>query len=269
MNTTRSFRTLLFILSVALALLLSACGPALPTSTPAPTQPPVSTVLPPAQPTAVSTGDVTVDSSALAQKFSLETMPAVPNTGGPFWEAVPEYRILTLQGYPVADHQRKPQIFIFPVADLVAANENMAKVAADMQTLLQTRQTDLQIPFLPLLQEAQVMHAQLQFLDFKSGSGVRFLTQLGTGLASINNYELFYAFQGLTSDGKFYISAILPVTNPVLSPKPIVIGELVNSLEEYRVYLSDMIALLNGQPVDKFTPDLHVLDALIGSIEVK
>jgi hypothetical protein len=269
MNIIRSSRTLLFALSVLLIPLLSACGPALPTSTPEPTQLPAPTVQPSAQPTAVSTGDITVDTSALAQKISLETVPTVPNTGGPFWEAAPEYRRMTLQGYPVADHLRKPEIYFFPVADLAAANENMDKIATDLQALLQTKQTGLQLPFLPLTPDAQALHAQLQFLDFKGVSGVRFLTQLGQGVTPINNNELIYTFQGLTKDGKYYIAAVLPVTNPELPADANSSGEQFNSLEGYRVYLSDTLTLLNEQPVSSFTPDLHVLDALIGSIEVK
>ena len=60
------------------------------------------------------------------------------------------------------------------------------------------------------------MHVQVQYLDFKSGTGVRFLTQFNNGMAPVNNHDLIYTFQGLTSDGKYYIAAVLPVTHPDL-----------------------------------------------------
>lgn len=68
----------------------------------------------------------------------------------------------------------------------------MGNIATDLQAVLQTKQTGVQLPFLPLLSEAEALHAQAQFLDFKSGNGVRFLTQLTQGMTIINNSELFY-----------------------------------------------------------------------------
>ena len=84
---------------------------------------------------------------------------------------------MTLQGYPVSDHSMQPQIFIYPAGDLAPANETAGKMAAGLQALLQTRQAGDELPFLPLINAKQVMHPQVQYLDFKNGNGVRFLTQ--------------------------------------------------------------------------------------------
>ena len=46
---------------------------------------------------------------------------------------------------------------------------------------------------------------------------MRFLTEYGQYPAPVNNHELFYHFQGFTSDGEYYIVATLPVTAPVLA----------------------------------------------------
>jgi len=145
----------------------------------------------------------------------------------------------------------------------------MGNIATDLQVLLQTKQTGVQLPFLPLLSEAQALHAQVQFLNIKNGNGVRFLTQLTQGMTLINNSELFYTFQGMTSDGNYYIAAILPVSNPELSTDFNVSGEQSNTQDDYRTYLSNAITLLNEQPANAYTPDLDILDALIRSIEIK
>jgi hypothetical protein len=188
----------------------------------------------------------------------------------PYWEAAPQYRRLTLQDYPVTSHVYKPQVFIYPVGDLASANENMGRVAADLKALLQTRKAGDQLPFLPLIFSArQAMDAQVQYLDFKSGRGVRFLTQFNNGMAPINNYNLIYTFQGLTSDGKYYVAAVLPITSPELTSDQLFTGQQAKTGKDYQDTISRTVALLDQQPANSFTPDLNKLDALIRSIEVK
>jgi hypothetical protein len=153
----------------------------------------------------------------LVQNLTIETVIEAPaKLDAPYWEGMPQYRRLTLQGYPVGNHLFKPQVFVYPVADLAKANETAGKAAADLQALLQTRQAGDQLPLLPLSNATQVLHAQMQTLDFKNGKGFRFLTQFAQGMVAVKNHEWIYTFQGLTSDGKYYVAAILPVTNPGL-----------------------------------------------------
>jgi hypothetical protein len=217
---------------------------------------------PPAQP---SSG-ITLDISAVAQHLTAESVAAVPGGADkPYWEAGPEYRLLTLEGYPVTGNLFKPQIFIYPMADLASANQAMGKVAADLQTLLKTKQAADRLPSLPLINAAQMLHAQLQYVDFKNGKGVRFLTQFAQGLVPVNNNELVYTFQGLTNDGRYFFAAVLPVTNPQLPT-----GSEINAVQaDSPDYLSRMVSLLNQQPAESFTPDLNKLDALIRSMEIK
>ena len=247
-------------------MLFSACQPAVVTTIPQPTQPPAQ----PTQPSSEVAPGISLDYSTVANNVTFETVAAQPGTfEGPYWEAAPQYRLLTLEGYRVVNSLRKPQIFIYLAGDLANANQNMGNIATDLQVLLQTKQTGVQLPFLPLLSEAQALHAQVQFLNFKNGDGVRFLTQLTQGMTLINNSELFYTFQGMTSDGNYYIAAILPVSNPELPTDSNVSGEQSNTQDDYRAYLSNAITLLNEQPADAYTPDLNILDALIRSIEIK
>ncbi len=290
--TRHPFSLLLAALTV-FPLLLSACQPVPvstslppvePTATALPAQPPTATMLPantpvalatevPAQatqPTSGTSGDITLDLASLAQDLTVETVAAVPaSAGGPIWDVLPQYRRVTLQGYPVTDHLMKPQIFVFPVADLAGFNENAGKVATDLQALLQTRQAGDHLPFLPPFNAAQVMHAQVQFLDFKNGKGVRFVTQFDQAPLPINNSELIYTFQGLTSDGKYYVAGVLPVTHPDLPATQQVSTQQAAELSDFSAYLTKTVTWLDQQPGASFTPDLAKLDALIQSIEVK
>ncbi|MEJ2010890.1 MAG: hypothetical protein P8X64_01550 [Anaerolineales bacterium] len=268
MNTRDlSFAPVLIRLAV-ISLLLTACGPATATVTPEATQPPAATqAVPATEPSSTTMGMLALDYAALAQDVTVETVPAQPaSPDAPYWATGPEYRLLTFQGYPVANSLHKPQIFVYPVADMASANEGMAGIAADLQTLLQTRDPGENLPFLPLFNAAQVMHAQVQFLDFKNGTGVRYLTQYDQAPLPINNYELIYTFQGLTSDGSYYVAAVLPVTHPDLPSSDAVNPDLVDDFQDY---LARTVEMLNGQPADSFVPDLNTFDAVIRSMEVK
>jgi hypothetical protein len=192
-----------------------------------------------------------------------------PGTDRPWWEAMPQHTLLALQGYPIANHLVKPQIFVYPVKDL-RVNEAAGQVAASLQTLLQNRQAGETMPYLPLYNAAQVMHAQVQYLDFKSGKGVRFLTQFDQAPLPINNHELLYTFQGLTGDGKYYVAAVLPVNLPGLPANEHVTDDLPpDFMNSFLEYLADTVHLLDQQPAGAYTPDLSKLDALMQSIEIK
>ncbi len=266
--------SVVLIASAILALLLSACQPGniatslptvQPTATVLPAQPPTAT-----QPPATTPGEISLDLSGLAKDQTVETVPAVPaSAGGPIWEVLPLYRRVTLQGYPVTDHLMKAQIFIFPAADLAGFNEGAGRIATDLQALLLSQMPAEIMPFLPLFNAQQVMHAQVKYLDFKSGSGVRFLTQFDQAPLPINNFELIYTFQGLTKDGKYYIAAVLPVTHPDLPANNQVSAQQATELNDFPAYLAKTVTWLDQQAAGSFTPDLAKLDALIQSIEVK
>ena len=184
------------------SLLLSACSPAVsPTTLPNPTatSAPMATLEPtatiePAE-TAVPTLDgslhLSLDTGSLATGFQTETVAAVPaSDNAPYWEVLPEYTRVTLQGYPISSHLMMPQIFVYPLKELGETNEGGGRIVASLQTLLQSPQEIQNMPFLPLFNATQVMHAHLQYLDFKSGQGLRYLTEFDQAFIPINNYEL-------------------------------------------------------------------------------
>ncbi len=126
------------------------------------------------------------------------------------------------------------------------------------------------------------MDAQVRYLSFANGSGVRVLTQFAQNWWPINNGDLVYVFQGLTSDNAYYISAILPVTAPFLPEQvddpaavPPVDGVSFPASsspkfgEEYSSYQRAVIKKLNEISPEKFVPSLSMLDALMESLQVE
>lgn len=267
---TRTYKLLMAL--AIFTLLLAACQAAVSTEMPA-AQPtaaaPTSQPPEPTQPPAGATGEIALDLSGVATSWSVETMAAKAEAGGPWWEAMPEYRVVTLEGYAVTNHLMKPQIFIFPAGDLPAANEVAGKTVTELQALLKARQPVDAMPFLPMYNAAQVMHTQVQYLDFKNGSGARFLTQYDQAPIPINNYELIYTFQGLTSDGRYYIAAVLPVTHADLPETQQISPQQMEEMNDFQSYMTKTVTWLGQQPANSFTPDLSALDALVQSIEAR
>ena len=167
--------------------------------------------------TADGSPQLSLDTGSIASGFEVETIDAAPaDDSMPYWEMLPAYTRLTLQDYPIYDHRMKPQIFIYPVDELETVNQGAGQIVASLQTLLRSPQEIPDLPFLPLYNAAQVMHTQLQYLDFKSGHGLRYVTEFSQAFMPVNNYDLIYTYQGLTADGKYYVAAVLPVNHPSL-----------------------------------------------------
>jgi hypothetical protein len=229
---------------------------------------------------ATATNEVKISSKGLsismrlngvAQDYTIESVDAVAESADvPSWGVMPAHTVLALTGYPIQNHLMTPQLFIYPAAELAKFNEGASVKADNLKTLLLDHKEGKSLPFLPLFNAAQVMHAQVKFLDFKNGKGVRFLTQFDQAPLPINNHELFYTFQGLTNDGKYYIAAILPVNLASLSADEKVNEKDMDAyMNNFMANLNATVASLNQQTASAFSPDLVKLDGMIQSIEIK
>jgi hypothetical protein len=187
------------------------------------------------------------------------------------WDYNPDTIEIDLAGYPVSNDYHQPQVHIYPVADYIALEADIQNTLNDLQALLTSQDPNpASIPFLPVYNAAQMMQAKVAYLDFRSGSGVRFITQYGQAPMPINNVSAIYAFMGLTADGQYFVSATFPVTHPDFdadnTTEPAE-GWAAFS-ENYETYVNDMEILLAGQANDTFTPDLSALDTMMESFLV-
>jgi hypothetical protein len=199
-----------------------------------------------------------------------EAIPAKSTTDGPYWDVNPEYRKIVFSGYPVSESAYKPVIAIYPVEEFRSLSEPAGKEIELLQTILKEKPGDIEkIPVLPLNGSAQVFRSNIKYIPFQNGSGVRFVGMNSQGIVPVNNNDLIYAFQGLTTDGKFYISVILPVNYPTLPARwdSLPEAERLKMLQDPK-YLPDLAANLSAQLENSFLPDLAKLDALVQSIKV-
>ena len=211
----------------------------------------------------------------LATGYDCQIVPESPYE----MDLYPEHTELTLTGYPLVDKFFEPKIMVYPLAayTLLAPSSIPGRVTA-LQALVTSGTVppfassfSESVPFLPLFNAAQAFYAQAQVQPFGSGSGVRFLTEFAQYYVPVNNTDLFYTFQGLTSDGQYWVTAILPINLAMLpaSADPLPGGmSFEDFANNYSTYINDMVNQLNAQAPGNYTPTLTALDALVSSITI-
>jgi hypothetical protein len=169
---------------------------------------------------------------------------------------------------------RKPQIFIFSPNDFgsfTPTDERSRQWVAAFQQMLAERPSifDGEIPVLPLVNAAQMIRAHVQWLDFGSSTGIRFVTEYSQDNLPLINDQLMYVFFGLTGDGLHGVTAVFPLTNPYLpdADQPLA-GETPYSQELVDERIASLTSQVNNLVDSDFNPPLSQLDALVQSISI-
>lgn len=199
-------------------------------------------------------------SAALPRSFDLDggSFGAPRAAIVPATERAPAHVRITVSGDSLAtgDRMRVPAIRVYPVEASRATSRGAQR--AELEGRLDTLQAMLAsrryrggaIPTLPVSGDSQPVHARVRFLDFRGGAGVRFLAP--TPGASAGD-RLDYHFQGLTADGRFWVTATAPV----------VARGLAATTPE-----AEAVRVLETSEDDAFTPRLDALDDVLRSLRL-
>ena len=205
---------------VLMAMIMGACN--MPAATPVP-QFETPVVFP--TNTASAGGTVTLNNVSftiplgVAKDSQSEMVSAVSdaNNAAPF-ELAPAHLEFTLTGYQLQNKLLEPQIFVYPAEEYAKLNPIAGEQIQKVKTIIAGSQlTSETMPVVPSFNATQQIASKMQVINFQNGRGIRFLTQYAQYPSSINNHELFYHFQGLTNDGKYYVVAALPVSSSILA----------------------------------------------------
>lgn len=268
---------ILFILPLLLAIF--ACGlggpPAASTSSA-----PSATTAPPGIPFAATPLRFTIP-DGLATSASTEDIDTVTNQTGSPWDIAPAHLQITFAGYALQTTYHVPQLFLYPAPQYAAANPRATESLKRLQAVLANPSagyTNDTLPNVPFVNAGQVFAAQQKVLHFSGGSGIRFITQYGQDISPINNDGLFYHFQGLTADGKYYIVAILPVNLPFLAPDNnpdsklpaggIPFPSSSASGSDFAGYYRQVTQRIDAAPAGQFSPTLDTLDQMMQSLTI-
>jgi hypothetical protein len=218
----------------------------------------------------------------LASGISTSQFPRADGPDIPERERTPGHTQLKLEGYLLQGKLHEPQILVYPAMDYVELYSGAFESIHRLDNILGIPGMPIgkeQLPTAPFLNNAaQVFGSNVQVISFQNGRGVRFLTEYGQYPVAINNNELFYHFQGLTSGGTYYIIAILPITAPVLAetsdagavlpPGGVQYPYLADPDADMQAYYAAVTDLLNGTSPEAFSPTINQLDLLIQSLQV-
>lgn len=211
-----------------------------------------------------------------------ESRPAVTvGEGDPWWAALPAHVRLTLvSGTTTPAHapmginvSGEAQIHVYPLA---ALDETWEQQVTTLDQLLVQKPSNPAdpLPLLPPTNAAQMFHAQIAYLDFDNGRGIRYLTQYAQGIMPVSNDQLFYTFQGLTADGSAYVVAFVPIAAsslPATTTDALALPEMTGFLtnpESNLSYINTTVDALNALAPSAFDPDLSRLDALVRSLSI-
>ncbi len=176
---------------------------------------------------------------------------------------------------------RKPRLYIIPIKNMQSFPDGgyRLEALAMLQQILASRPASVAEP-MPVVphdidfNNGEVYHGKLKYINFQNGTGVRFLAEysqipfpIGTALA--------YIFQGITSDGQYYISLTLPIEESALNEYNAPYkGNLEQTewetfAENFPAYKEGAAAILEAELDSAFIPDFSTLDELIQSLTVK
>ena len=123
-----------------------------------------------------------------------------------------------------------PQVTFYTIDDLTKTSFDLLDIASnlsDMINNINAEYTTVQdvyqsVPFLPYQSKERTVNILPEKLDFAGGSGIRTVTVFGDTVNSASSdVNLYYSFQGISSDGNMYISAVFPIRSTTLNARPV------------------------------------------------
>ncbi len=212
--------------------------------------------------------------ASLAEGISSETIDASEEDA--FIE-YPEHKLIYFDDYLLSGTFFRPIVQIFPLEEYLVLSDHTAETIETLKAITAKKaiaDNIIELPYLPWPSAAQQFYANVEFLESQAGSGLRYLTQYIQDVGPVTNQGLFYTYQGITTDQKYYISAVFPVNHSELpldwddyfEPN----GTDYESFEEnYTGYLDLTVKMLDETGADDFKPSLQLLDEIIKSLNIE
>lgn len=104
---------------------------------------------------------------------------------------------------------------------------------------------------------------QFVLLDFQNGTGFRFLNSKSFDASSLRSTQTTFLYQGMTNDGKYFVSVVFGVDAPFLAD---LVDAPLSTPEEFETYYQIVRERINNAQANDFIPSLDMIDSLIKSI---
>ncbi len=165
----------------------------------------------------------------------------------------------------------RPQVYVYPVDGLKALDPSVAQSIETLQKILAdgTVEPNQDIPVFPIIPASQVFHSQARVIDFVNGTGVSFITYYAQDVSPIQKERVFWTFQGMTLDEKYFVAVFWNIDSPALPESKNISGAEYDAFaKEYTNYINNLITTLNRLPPAGFIPNLVLLENMVRSLNV-
>lgn len=216
--------------------------------------------------------------SALGSSVNVGQVPGDPvESAGPgFSDAAKTQFTLYDYGEPTDSLFDTGGVRFYRMED-IAQYDFLQAIAGQLQTLLD-EQPDLTqfepginsenggLPYMPLLTHGQIITARAQYIETDALRGISYLTVFRADIGPFTNQDFLYTFQGISSDGLYYITVTFPLRTD-LFPEPQ--GFDMEAFQQnFATYIAESVATLSSAQPDDFTPSLDAAEALVRSIQI-
>lgn len=150
------------------------------------------------------------------------------------------------------------------IAALQALLAQRPELAAYMDPALPAG--SMPLPYLPLINAAQVTRARAKYVDLGTLSGVSYLTTFAQGPSPYTSESFRYTFQGISSDGQYYVAVEVPVQTDIFPPGVPQDFDFDAWMARLTEYNTESITALNTSDPGAFTPSLNMVEQMIMSM---
>lgn len=124
---------------------------------------------------------------------------------------------------------------------------------------------NMRLPFLPIYPAGQVIRARAQYVENASMTGISYITAYQEAMEPLLSTNFIYTFQGISTDGAQYISAVFPLDTDLFPAETPSTFDYATFSAEIDAYFAKTITTLNDAVPEAFTPSITALDSVIGS----
>ena len=198
----------------------------------------------------------------------------VPESGGTDrapWDIASSHTRIEFENYALLNTFHQPVIYLYPMDKLAEKDPLTADAISQTRAIIDGQKIDEKLETLPLVPQfnaAEMFHVKAKLLSFNEGKGFRYVTAYTQAVTKVTPDILLYVYQGISADGKWLVSVLMPITTSVLPPADNTALDQ-KFIDEYMSYIKNMTSEIENAPESTIQPSLEQLDAFVSSIRIK